>query len=1146
MAMRVAAVDGSDAEPPAVAEARPLLVNYRSFWNLDEPARHREHDVRFEAEVLFCDPLWRVMWLENEGVPLFCNTGSVAFPLRAGQRVLLECRVLPTRGFEPMDLRLTVVGEAPPRTPPVITGHPELAERYHETLVTLAGLVEKQVEVDSRHVRLSMVVDGRAALATVVSEEGSAVPDYTGQIIEVTGLIFVRKGADGRIGSEDLWVNGFAATRPLHSLGRDPRFGQEVVSGARLRNLPEGEVVRVRGEVRAVDSGRSIVVWDESNQILVLSAQTAALQPGDLVESIGRLRRQGPEIVLEEGLWRRGTAAPTSDDGVHFRLRRIAQVLELGLDEARRGHRVELWGVVTWSHPDVPYFYIQDSTRGVCVRNPGPWTLQPPLLGASVRVTGRTGVGDFAPLVEFENFAAEGSMQLPEPRPITLDQVQSGAEEARRLELRGYLREVRTEGLWTELQLTTPTGEFTARIVTPASLQELEGAVVRLRGICTAVADNRGEFAGIRLLIATRRDIDIEEPATDDPFAGAVVPMASLRRFGPLQTPYRRVRVTGVVTYADPGRWLVVQDGDAGLEVLARAPEKWSPGDSVEVVGFPGRQGNRIVLREAQVRRAPTRPAPAPVALPAVPPPNPAWDNQLVRGTAILDEILGTGDELHLLLKAGDERFIAFMPQAGGDRTALRRGSTLQFTGIYRMDLDVYGRPSGFRLQLRNAADLVELDGPPWLTGGRALGALALIGLGAAVALLWATTLRRRVRAQTEQIRAQLEKQARLEDELQKAAKLESLGLLAGGIAHDFNNLLTVVMGNITLAMLEEQAMAAAGDCLRDAQRGAQRARDLTHQLLTFAKGGDPLRSAEVVQEIVREAAEFVLRGSTVKCDYNFEAGLWPADVDRGQIGQVVHNLVLNAVQAMPQGGLVRVTARNLTLGAEAVGPLTAGRYVQLTLADTGPGMTPPVLAKLFDPYFTTKRGGSGLGLATVHSIVRRHRGHITVQSEVGHGTVFKIWLPAAEGAKAAAPVAATVVPTRLHGRVLVMDDEEDIRRLLVSLLRRLGLEPVAVADGAAAIRAYTEAQAQDRPFALAIMDLTVPGGMGGREAMETLRQLDPTIRAIVSSGYSNDPVMADFRAHGFCGMVEKPYAVDKLMECIGRALSADGQRQPG
>jgi two-component system, cell cycle sensor histidine kinase and response regulator CckA len=404
---------------------------------------------------------------------------------------------------------------------------------------------------------------------------------------------------------------------------------------------------------------------------------------------------------------------------------------------------------------------------------------------------------------------------------------------------------------------------------------------------------------------------------------------------------------------------------------------------------------------------------------------------------------------------------------------------------------------------------------------------------------LWVGLLRRRVHWQTRQIREQLEHQAKLETELQRAAKLESLSLLAGGIAHDFNNLLTVVMGNITLAMLEEQAMASAGDCLRNAERGAQRARDLTQQLLTFAKGGDPLRAAEVLPEIVREAAEFVLRGSAVRCDYEFEAGLWPAEVDRGQIGQVIHNLVLNALQAMPQGGTIRVHARNVTIAEGEFTGLTAGRYVLLTLADSGQGMPPNVLAHLFDPYFTTKKGGSGLGLATVHSIIRRHRGNIEVRSEIGYGTVFRILLPAAQGQPDATPVnVATAAHRRLSGRVLVMDDEDDIRRLVVQLLRRLGLESVAVADGAAAIQTYSEALKKGRPFNLVIMDLTVPGGMGGREAMEALRKIDPAIQAIVSSGYSNDPVMAHYRDYGFCGIVEKPYEVKNLMACVSQILA--------
>jgi signal transduction histidine kinase/ActR/RegA family two-component response regulator len=434
------------------------------------------------------------------------------------------------------------------------------------------------------------------------------------------------------------------------------------------------------------------------------------------------------------------------------------------------------------------------------------------------------------------------------------------------------------------------------------------------------------------------------------------------------------------------------------------------------------------------------------------------------------------------------------------------------------------------------------VQSPSWLTRGRLLALVLVFAVGAGAAATWSVMLRRRVRAQTVLIRRQLEQQGALERELEKVAKLESLGLLAGGIAHDFNNLLTVILGNLTLARLEPAVQEAAGECLEDAERGAQRARDLTQQLLTFAKGGDPHRTAVSLAEVVREAAEFVLRGSKVACDFDFAHGLWPADVDRGQIGQVVHNLVLNAIQAMPDGGAIRLKLSNVETGSDAGLPLAPGRYLALAVADTGPGMAPAVRARIFDPYFTTKKAGNGLGLATVHSIVRKHKGHIDVVSCPGRGTTFNVWLPASSCALAPAMAPTPVaLPAVVAGkRVLVMDDEADIRQLVTTLLHRMGLDVVAVGDGAEAIEAFRAARAAGHPFDLVITDLTVPGGMGGKEAMQALLGIDPAVRVIVSSGYSNDPVLADHRALGFRGLVRKPYEIEELATCVARVLAAD------
>ncbi|MDB6093669.1 MAG: hypothetical protein JWM32_1231 [Verrucomicrobia bacterium] len=379
---------------------------------------------------------------------------------------------------------------------------------------------------------------------------------------------------------------------------------------------------------------------------------------------------------------------------------------------------------------------------------------------------------------------------------------------------------------------------------------------------------------------------------------------------------------------------------------------------------------------------------------------------------------------------------------------------------------------------------------------------------------------------------------SRLESELERASKLESVGILAGGIAHDFNNILAVVMGNLTLAQLDPATEGTpVVRWLREAERATLRARDLTQQLLTFAKGGDPVRMAVRLPEVVREAAEFALHGSPVRAEFEIAEDLWAADVDRSQIGQVVQNLAINAMQSMRNGGIIKVALHNAELAEGQQPSLPPGRYLELTLSDTGSGISAEHLARIFEPYFTTKEHGSGLGLATVYSITRKHQGHVQVESEVGKGTTFRLWLPAAKMAPST-PQEGRSALDPMSGRVLFMDDEDPIRAMVEVLLARLGLKVTTVADGAALLKEYSVARGGGEPYDVVIMDLTVPGAMGGREAMQELVKINPTVRAIVSSGYSGDPILANFRAHGFCGIVPKPYRLADLASAVRNALT--------
>jgi PAS domain S-box-containing protein len=380
----------------------------------------------------------------------------------------------------------------------------------------------------------------------------------------------------------------------------------------------------------------------------------------------------------------------------------------------------------------------------------------------------------------------------------------------------------------------------------------------------------------------------------------------------------------------------------------------------------------------------------------------------------------------------------------------------------------------------------------------------------------------------------------RMEEELLNMRKLESLGVLAGGIAHDFNNLLTGVLGNLSLAQEQVGPGHELRELLDESEQAAQRARALTQQLLTFSKGGAPVKRILSVRVIVQDAATFALRGSAVRGDLSADEGLWSVEADAGQLAQVVQNLVLNGVQAMPRGGTISVGCDNVELGAVSGVPLPAGRYVRVSVRDEGLGIPPEHLQRIFDPYFTTKRTGSGLGLATVYAIVKKHGGHVSVSSRVGGGTTFDVWLPAT--GRAADPEALHARPAaRGRGRVLVMDDERVVRSTAAGMLETLGYEVLAAADGAEAVALYEAERRAGRPIAAVLMDLTVPGGMGGVEALRRLRVIDPAVRAVATSGYSNDPVMAAHGAYGFSGVLPKPYTLDDLARAIADVVCAAG-----
>ncbi|NOY40088.1 MAG: PAS domain S-box protein [Nitrospirae bacterium] len=376
----------------------------------------------------------------------------------------------------------------------------------------------------------------------------------------------------------------------------------------------------------------------------------------------------------------------------------------------------------------------------------------------------------------------------------------------------------------------------------------------------------------------------------------------------------------------------------------------------------------------------------------------------------------------------------------------------------------------------------------------------------------------------------------KLEGEILKTQKLESLGVLAGGIAHDFNNLLTAILGNISIAKTYIKPEDKTFERLTEAEKASLRAKGLTRQLLTFAKGGEVMKKTASVAEIIKDSSCFALRGSNVMCKVSIAEDLRPVEIDKAQFSQVIDNLIINAQQAMPKGGTVEVSAENISAVSEKMLPFQEGDFIKISIKDQGSGIPKKNLQKIFDPYFTTKKKGSGLGLAITYSIIKKHDGYITVESKPGTGTTFHIYLPAS----------LRQSPTEVNsnervyngwGKILIMDDEGIVRDVAGQMLRLIGYEVEFTADGSEMLEVYKKARESGEPYDAVIMDLTVPGGMGGKDAISKLVEICPGVKAIVSSGYSNDPIMADYRKYGFCGVVTKPYKLQQLSQVLYEVL---------
>jgi len=377
----------------------------------------------------------------------------------------------------------------------------------------------------------------------------------------------------------------------------------------------------------------------------------------------------------------------------------------------------------------------------------------------------------------------------------------------------------------------------------------------------------------------------------------------------------------------------------------------------------------------------------------------------------------------------------------------------------------------------------------------------------------------------------------RMEEELLKSQRLESIGILAGGIAHDYNNFLTSILGNISLIKIQTEPEDKIYHKLTEAEKACFRARDLTQQFLTFSKGGAPIKKLTSIGGLLGDVAGFVLRGSNVKCELTIPDNLWTVEVDEGQISQVIENLIINADQAMPGGGIVWLEVENVVLKEEDQIPGMEGKAVKITVKDKGIGISEEDMLKIFDPYFTSKKEGSGLGLAMVYSIVTKHGGSVQVKSKLGEGTTFFVYIPATDIEEQKAEVKLDVIETG-KGNILFMDDEASVRKVAGAMLSHLGYCVQYASDGEETIEKYKKSLETAKPYDLIVVDLTIPGGMGGLETMGKLLEIDPNVSVLVSSGYWKDKTMSEYENFGFKGVITKPYNIEELGRLVHELIS--------
>lgn len=743
------------------------------FYNEVRRVQGEQRDVAQPVdllfEVLYYDAEWKLLWIQDASSPSVFISISTPLPIRSGQKVRATGTITPATGIRPESLKFEILEEDAGGEAQNMIGSFDKNESMNGRLVRIRGYVGRQSVVDLTHVRMSLWVEGVPAFCMVQVQKGERPPMLEDKFVELEGVFIPKHNERSGELERNLWVAGFSRIRPLGAVSDEPRFQLPMATIESLPELPENFPVRVAGIVQEHVPQQYLTLRDSTGQVTVRTIQNVALGPGDYVEAVGNPSAVGTELNLLDGVYR--LVHKKNDIGKNFRmpkagddLRLADQVLALGAKEAGEGRPVRMQGIVAWAHQGVDFFFLADGSGGTKVRLVGDQPM--PRAGSAVYLVGHTEMGEFSPMVVAQRYDPRGTPGLLEGRLVTLEQALTGMEECRWVEMRGYLRGVAREGLLDRLYLTSSAGEFSALMPSDDNNTSLVGAVVRVRGVCAATANERRQLTGIQLWVPNFASIQVEESPLGKPFAIPLVSISSLREFNGVRSVNRRVKIKGTVLHHEPGRFFYVQEEKDGLLVLSRDTTPLQLGDQIEVVGFPGRENDRLLLREAIYRVTGNSPEPEPVMVAKSATVQPELDSRLVRVRATLLETVRETGGSTLLLQGDESVFRAHINLSvlKLDPDLIRPGSYVELRGVYVTVLDEYRQPRDFKLQLRVPGDIRLLQAPPWWTTDRAMLVIVMLAAAGAFCGVGIFILRRQVSRQTGMLRSQFERERTIQD----------------------------------------------------------------------------------------------------------------------------------------------------------------------------------------------------------------------------------------------------------------------------------------------------------------------------------------------------------------------------------------------